>query len=803
MENNKILKQLLFHGKKTVPHALRRDMWRPYFSIRFSRTPAGAQKGLRVYNDIRELSLRRQLDPPKELTNATEEGIERFKQNLGQRKFDTLTKHDQGQRGGRHKHIDTPVPGRRLPQNVVARHLMNQRSTAVADVAAVLTRMNDPDEMTPQELLEVDKHNQQVRQRFLTKGGRRNLRETRKSEVEKAEELLVREESLNVRPGQVKIDRHTLARISTEYEGAISLRTDTSKESILGLFDEIQKETQKELGPIRALDEALASMKDEEQAKTKELEARLVPDIDRKLTQLSESERAEVDAQMEEERARRNAEVEAQMAAMQAEASKQIESLQKEIETKPNSEKHNAKVMRTIQREAKWQIAQHKRKSYNSPWVGPYNSVGTAIEQGCGEIRERWEPRLKELREAVEELKEAWKDPKNHECDIFWADIRDAHYANEWPDSVYHTLIENKAVTQERVSVVRQHFHYDEEEYPIAEQRAEVAIPRSNSVHVFGTEVRGEVGRYVSPEDTARTASEARDKRIDDWSQTTMVMIRAKIVELRVASTELEARFRGSEIDAEAMPYLNAVLERIPLAQESFDIALKGQERGSAQAWSEMHRYLDEAEGYMPEARKEVLKSGSIVEKARADWLENQIQLLQLQCQNPEAGESADLLEDYLKAIDEREQIIQLFVNNAENQRAYDSLKSFDAQHGYISDAADTAEIAEIKDRLAEQEESLFQTRAKSIVSPQDDIVQLKRQLSRLYADQTGTRQSLRQNHELWMHFKREKAPQSVEEGGFGRAGEPNMRGEPSQEAVKKAAEEPKLPFWKRIFGRR
>ncbi|KAF3910907.1 hypothetical protein ABW20_dc0108625 [Dactylellina cionopaga] len=49
--NNKAMKQISFMGKKTVPAALRKDMWTPFLTASFSNS----QTGLRAFQHLREL----------------------------------------------------------------------------------------------------------------------------------------------------------------------------------------------------------------------------------------------------------------------------------------------------------------------------------------------------------------------------------------------------------------------------------------------------------------------------------------------------------------------------------------------------------------------------------------------------------------------------------------------------------------------------------------------------------------------------------------------------------------------------
>lgn len=112
---------MVYHGKKTVPAELRRDMWVPYYSVHFG----DARLGLRAYQLLREFSLQRQLAPPLEMITVTKEFLnsKRPKDPLAGEEFDKINL----------KRIGQPMEKRER-----ARVLMNQKATSVADIAAAL-----------------------------------------------------------------------------------------------------------------------------------------------------------------------------------------------------------------------------------------------------------------------------------------------------------------------------------------------------------------------------------------------------------------------------------------------------------------------------------------------------------------------------------------------------------------------------------------------------------------------------------------------------------------------------------------
>lgn len=119
--------QLIYHGKKTIPASLRKDMWIPYFSVHFAA--ADRQRGLFAYQLLRQFSMRRQLDPPPAMITHTEETIAKRKPR------------DPNELKDWEKEWK-PRVGQFMQKRERARVLMDQKATAVADVAAVLGIIN-------------------------------------------------------------------------------------------------------------------------------------------------------------------------------------------------------------------------------------------------------------------------------------------------------------------------------------------------------------------------------------------------------------------------------------------------------------------------------------------------------------------------------------------------------------------------------------------------------------------------------------------------------------------------------------
>ncbi|KAJ9602942.1 hypothetical protein H2200_012722 [Cladophialophora chaetospira] len=181
LQENKVLKQLLYHGKKTVPANVRSDMWTPYFSIHFPPTPAGALEGLFAFQKLRELSTQRQLSPPEDLIRATQEDIDIIKAKIGS----PVTLQEMAIK----EELQAKVPklNEILPKKIRAQKLMDQKATSVADMAFVLDWiLSGP---SPWERVTTVAQNRVLKATELTEANRSRLRRIRKEMQKKASEI--------------------------------------------------------------------------------------------------------------------------------------------------------------------------------------------------------------------------------------------------------------------------------------------------------------------------------------------------------------------------------------------------------------------------------------------------------------------------------------------------------------------------------------------------------------------------------------------------------------------------------------
>ncbi|KAF7165569.1 hypothetical protein CNMCM5623_009754 [Aspergillus felis] len=161
LEKNSVLRQLIYHGKKTVPATLRKDMWVPYYSVHFT----DSKIGLRAYHLLREFSMQRQLAPPREMITITEQ----FLAQKRPRNPEEAKKFDE-------KYADKI--GWLMEKKDRARVVMDQKATSVADIAAVLSIQED----------EIANGFADGKRGYLTPAARRRRREARKKEQEQTAE---------------------------------------------------------------------------------------------------------------------------------------------------------------------------------------------------------------------------------------------------------------------------------------------------------------------------------------------------------------------------------------------------------------------------------------------------------------------------------------------------------------------------------------------------------------------------------------------------------------------------------------
>ncbi|KIV87505.1 hypothetical protein PV11_03046 [Exophiala sideris] len=238
LQSTKVLKQLVFHGKKTVPSSVRTDMWTPHFSIHFPSTPAGALEGLFAFQKLRELSLQRQLSPPDDLIRVTEEDIAIIRSKLGN-PVDIQEMAAREELTGK-----IPKLGEILPKKLHARRLMDQKATSVADAAFVLDWISSGP--GPLERLVEVATNRAVKHSQKTRRARQRANAIRKEEVTEQQKLEDRASwALEVRErenrSRLPLMRAALEQLSMEHQGLIARGRLVEAENIHELRDAVKE----------------------------------------------------------------------------------------------------------------------------------------------------------------------------------------------------------------------------------------------------------------------------------------------------------------------------------------------------------------------------------------------------------------------------------------------------------------------------------------------------------------------------------------------------------------------------------
>lgn len=202
-KKNNVLRQLVYHGKKTVPASLRKDMWVPYYSVHFN----DSKLGLRAYHLLREFAMQRQLAPPREMITISEV----FLNQRRPRDTEQAKEFDE-------KYKDKI--GWLMEKKDRARALMDQKATSVADIAAVLGIQEE----------EVKNGFADGKRGYLTRAARRRRRESRQQAEERAVDHAGRianfEEKLSTGDVEYKVEDTSKDDIALQGDGVKVLWTD-------------------------------------------------------------------------------------------------------------------------------------------------------------------------------------------------------------------------------------------------------------------------------------------------------------------------------------------------------------------------------------------------------------------------------------------------------------------------------------------------------------------------------------------------------------------------------------------------
>ena len=694
--------------------------------------------------------------------------VENAKISLGpkiQQKLDSYST----ARGARHGKFVMPIAGMRLPQFILAKRLMNQKATAVADVAATLRRLGEGKRLTPQQTLASTKQQKKERELLLSGKALKRLAEIRTKEAAKAAEIDNRQEFATPRPGYARIEKHTLSRISMEYDGTVDLSRGGLTEA--DLFDLKAEATEAEIGAQQALDQALTMMQTDKDAETDTIAKRISAQVEERIAKMTAAEREQ--AQREHETARRlkQEEVDARIRKVAEDLKQEREAMQA-LYPSPNKEQQ-AQLHRQKNLAASTLAQTKKAAEQGLSWVGLYAEIGPAVDQALAKIDEAWRPKLAQLQQDVDQEKAKQGDAANHDVEIRWADIRDATYAREWSDSVVHVELQPKAVIKTAGTSVRQHFHLDEDEQPIPEQLTSMPRTQASSVHVFGSDIpepvdgKPVVGRYWPPEQRAEHVAQTRAQRIAEWAQTEVPMLRDRIIAIRQQAAHLRSYFQDVPLDSnlqvtgyciDAISYARQDLDRMVQDGRQNEIDLKH----VADQLSYINREITYAESEVS-----IASQTPDADRARLDWIKLQAELLEIESKNFAALEQAVLRDEFFAKCAEREELharLNGSRSNYETELAVGDLAKFHDSFPVLADAEERAGIVEKEEQkvqlsaeIATMEETLKSKTPEEAQQLRAQLGDMVKQRDDLSVKIDEAVKELKNDRVAWLDFKRGK----------------------------------------------
>ncbi|PNS19207.1 hypothetical protein CAC42_2384 [Sphaceloma murrayae] len=312
LDNTSSLKQLTFAGKKTVPRALRKDHWKPFFTAKFELP----HQGLKAFKKLREWRILHELNWDPEAVKPLEYTIE--KQEEKEDEYDEWNELGGWRVGG---------PRQRLSEWKLRKkkHIMNQAENSVADLAAVLMEQekmaegfSERMEGFAQEALSwvsTEATNDTARQEHLDRINKKLQRMEKRVKATKAKSgkrwdlsLAKKVQNLNFEIKRGKIEYHHVSKLPDKLRQAV---TDTLSEKLSSdysgiLHEEITKSMRKKTGArmyllSKALErlgvdkERLLMAKQEADAGRPELLDSIIMEVPATLDKLSEPPRELLD----------------------------------------------------------------------------------------------------------------------------------------------------------------------------------------------------------------------------------------------------------------------------------------------------------------------------------------------------------------------------------------------------------------------------------------------------------------------------------------------------------------------------
>ncbi|KIX08248.1 uncharacterized protein Z518_02904 [Rhinocladiella mackenziei CBS 650.93] len=458
LESTKILKQLVFHGKKTVPATVRRDMWTPYYSIQFPPTPAGALQGLFAFQKLRELSRQRQLSPPEALIKVTQEDIDVVASKLGS-PVDLQEMEVRDLLIGKKK---IPKLDEILPKKLRGRRLMDHKAFSVADAAFVLGWISSGPR--PLEKLTEVETNRVVRHQNRTKRARKRINAIRVEEEKKKQEIRKRASWVLDEPDpndrtRLPLSRRALQELSMDVHGSVDGHRLVDVEHIQDIRKAI-----KDWESFSQIDSTTVdkNMWTDRQSAARKAEWRAI----REWFETNDVPVTESDSVWQKV-------AEARTAALKA----------FDDQTKSEAEKtkleRRERILKTAAKEAR---IRYESKARVSDPESPEQSLEEFIEKEKKIALEKFEE------DEAGKKEPEWADSR--EIKMFWADMNDGLFAGAWPQNVVHSHLAPFGISRAVERVTAEHAV---EDLPEKKEKAddgvrtrETNIVKAKSVHVIG-----------------------------------------------------------------------------------------------------------------------------------------------------------------------------------------------------------------------------------------------------------------------------------------------------------------------------
>lgn len=449
---------MLFHGKKTVPAAIRRDMWTPYFSVHFPENSAGAYVGLSAFKRLRELATQRQLSPDKSVITATQDDIEIAKSKLGGPLELYRLEQSEKWQDKRKLELKLPKAGELLPKKLRAKRLMDQKATSVADVAFVLDWISSgPGPLEKMIAIETDRV---ARHKERTKRGRARFNALAKEQSKKEAEIEERAQLIS--RGQDEYDRTfaglsstQLERLSMEHQTVANLTDGILVEGHRGELISKAEEQWRLLNPI---DPALIDLQEykERKAVSQAAEHEALKTWHSPENEVSKNPTASMWTYVKE---KREAALEkfdsdfmerkksAALAQAAAEATTEYEELKATggnpaVSVEDLVSKKQEAALKQLEEQ---EIAKKQRLSRAIEEAKAKLLEGPPLSEGEGEVGQaRESPNAKSSRP-----RSTWSE--SWDIKMYWADLNDGLFAKSWPQNVMHGLLEPYAVAKANV----------------------------------------------------------------------------------------------------------------------------------------------------------------------------------------------------------------------------------------------------------------------------------------------------------------------------------------------------------------